>query len=207
LCNAKHHSPNCRCGWGGEGHRGKPTKPVQKKSREGIYVQENFCHPTKCRQCGALIFFVRYNGGSVWFDELGKPWIKHGCYYSDADFPMEEWEGWLKTHSKEISLPAEVSSQQNISDFRTKLERMIAADNAERASRPSRKWADVCKAHHENRRRQEEQRKAAQAEERAIKEQLKKALHAAEKANKAHLKWERRMQRRKEGAEQTQVTS
>jgi hypothetical protein len=184
LCNAKHHPPSCRCGWGGEGHLGKSIKSVKKADREGIYVQENFCHPTKCRHCGALIFFVRYNGGSVWFDELGKPWIKHGCYYSDADFPMKEWEGWLKTHSEENSPLVEEPPQPSISDFRIKLERMIADDKAERASRPSNKWADICKAHHEKRRQQEERRKAAEAEKKAINEQPQKALDASEKANK-----------------------
>jgi hypothetical protein len=33
-----------------------------------------------CPQCGALVFFVRHNGGSVWLDELGQPWPKHPCY-------------------------------------------------------------------------------------------------------------------------------
>jgi hypothetical protein len=27
---------------------------------------------------------VRHNGGSVWFDELGWPWPKHGCFFDDV---------------------------------------------------------------------------------------------------------------------------
>jgi len=26
------------------------------------------------------VFFVRHNGGSVWFDQLGPPWPKHECF-------------------------------------------------------------------------------------------------------------------------------
>lgn len=40
----------------------------------------NRCYSTKCPECGEEIFFVRYNGGSVWFDELGAPWPKHPCF-------------------------------------------------------------------------------------------------------------------------------
>ena len=29
------------------------------------------------------MFFVRHNGGSVWFDELGHPWPKHECFDED----------------------------------------------------------------------------------------------------------------------------
>ena len=38
------------------------------------------CHQTACPICGASIFFVRHNGGTVWFDDLGQPWDKHGCF-------------------------------------------------------------------------------------------------------------------------------
>ena len=38
------------------------------------------CHQTSCPVCGATVYFVRHNGGMVWFDELGQPWDKHGCF-------------------------------------------------------------------------------------------------------------------------------
>jgi len=44
------------------------------------YADEDFCRPTTCPTCGASVFFVRHNGGSVWFDELGYPWPKHECF-------------------------------------------------------------------------------------------------------------------------------
>jgi len=31
----------------------------------------------------AQVFFVRHNGGSVWFDDLGPPWPKHACFADD----------------------------------------------------------------------------------------------------------------------------
>jgi hypothetical protein len=34
--------------------------------------------------CGASVYFVRHNGGSVWFDSLGKPWPKHSCFFDDG---------------------------------------------------------------------------------------------------------------------------
>ena len=37
-----------------------------------------------CPVCGADVFFVRHNGGSVWIDELGPPWDKHGCFDDDS---------------------------------------------------------------------------------------------------------------------------
>ena len=38
------------------------------------------CHATVCRDCKQKVFFVRHNGGSVWFDPpLGHPWPKHDC--------------------------------------------------------------------------------------------------------------------------------
>lgn len=40
----------------------------------------NECHQTSCPVCGKAVFFVRHNGGAVWFDELGQPWDKHSCF-------------------------------------------------------------------------------------------------------------------------------
>lgn len=43
----------------------------------------DFCCMTTCHVCGAGVFFVRHNGGSVWFDDLGYPWPKHPCFDDD----------------------------------------------------------------------------------------------------------------------------
>lgn len=41
---------------------------------------EEVCGNAACPQCGASVFFVRHNGGSVWLDDLGWPWPKHSCF-------------------------------------------------------------------------------------------------------------------------------
>lgn len=46
----------------------------------------DICYPTKCPECGAKVFFIRHNGGSVWLDEpLGWPWPKHSCMYPETN--------------------------------------------------------------------------------------------------------------------------
>lgn len=38
------------------------------------------CIKTNCAQCGAAVFFIRHNGGSVFIDPpLGPPWDRHPC--------------------------------------------------------------------------------------------------------------------------------
>jgi hypothetical protein len=44
------------------------------------FESSDFCRPTTCPECGAEVFFIRHNGGSVWGDELGWPWPKHACF-------------------------------------------------------------------------------------------------------------------------------
>ena len=38
------------------------------------------CRQIRCPDCKATVWRIRYNGGVVWFDELGPPWVKHPCY-------------------------------------------------------------------------------------------------------------------------------
>jgi hypothetical protein len=94
MCNAWNHPPGCTCGWGGEGHLGGgggwsgdyTTPTIESFSyREGALTtyrfESDFCCPTNCPKCGAEVFFIRHNGGSVWVDPpLGWPWPKHGCF-------------------------------------------------------------------------------------------------------------------------------
>jgi hypothetical protein len=57
--------------------------------------QPEVCHRTRCPKCGGEVFFVRHNGGAVWFDELGKPWDKHGCFdlpVPPLDLDVESFE-------------------------------------------------------------------------------------------------------------------
>src|SRR5690606_13287777 len=78
MCNAWNHPPDCDCGWGGDtggGGGGAPSFVTI-----GWDLWESFCRPTSCPHCGAVVFFLRHNGGSVWVDELGWPWPKHACF-------------------------------------------------------------------------------------------------------------------------------
>jgi hypothetical protein len=77
MCNAFNHSPDCDCGFGGDTGGGGGWQPV---SSIWPHRHEDFTHPTTCPRCGRPVFFVRHNGGSVWFDELGPPWDKHPCF-------------------------------------------------------------------------------------------------------------------------------
>lgn len=45
------------------------------------HCNESTCFCTNCPECGDEVFFIRYNGGSVWIDPpLGPPWYKHACF-------------------------------------------------------------------------------------------------------------------------------
>jgi hypothetical protein len=94
MCNAWNHAFGCDCGWGG-GYNGGRTYTGQADAvyspisdyyvyQSGVFrwrhYEDNFCRPTYCPICREEVFFVRHNGGSVWFDSLGKPWPKHACF-------------------------------------------------------------------------------------------------------------------------------
>jgi hypothetical protein len=60
------------------------------------------------------VFFVRYNGGSVWLDALGVPWPKHACYYNKPSAPAaSSWLGdsvttdaWLGIIARKVTEPS-----------------------------------------------------------------------------------------------------
>lgn len=93
MCNAYRHPPECRCGWGGEGHLGRsPDGAIGQAVGRSIwqYRDQDFCRPTKCPACGAKVFFVHHNGGNVCFDPpLGPPWPKHGCFNEDEKYAIQ----------------------------------------------------------------------------------------------------------------------
>ena len=87
MCNAWNHPAGCPCGFGGDTGGGGWSNPSSWPSLVGYhtwaYRHEDFTRPTYCPRCGAAVFFVLYNGGNVWFDELGPPWDKHPCFDDD----------------------------------------------------------------------------------------------------------------------------
>jgi len=94
-CNGNGHAPDCRCGWGGVYY---PTSapastgggPIPSPGTKAIWERADFCRPASCPKCQAPVFFVRHNGGSVWFDALGQPWPKHPCMAMEPDIKWLE---------------------------------------------------------------------------------------------------------------------
>lgn len=86
MCNAWNHPQHCTCGWGG-GYSGGSTysnsAPVPSNGRLGSLenTYDSYVNPNaSCPVCGASVFFYQcFNGGRVFFDELGPPWPKHPC--------------------------------------------------------------------------------------------------------------------------------
>jgi hypothetical protein len=87
------HYSGCRCGWcwGGGGWGSSSGRRTFTATAYGPTIgtttrwaeSSDCCWQTACPKCGAQVFFVRHNGGSVWFDSLGKPWPKHHCFADD----------------------------------------------------------------------------------------------------------------------------
>lgn len=90
MCNAWNHSPDCACGWGGDGHRGKSLGGWASSTvrtvdpRKATLADRPFGSSDKpnayCPVCGAAVYFYQSpTGGRVFFDDLGHPWPKHPC--------------------------------------------------------------------------------------------------------------------------------
>ncbi len=52
--------------------------------RKRSETPEAFCRKTECPKCYSDVFFIRHNGGSVWLDNLGWPWPRHGCFLENT---------------------------------------------------------------------------------------------------------------------------
>lgn len=61
-----------------------PKRAYLSKPSLSAFKYEDTCRPSKCPRCFAEVYFVRHNGGSVYLDELGWPWPKHGCFDQPA---------------------------------------------------------------------------------------------------------------------------
>jgi len=83
MCNAWNHHHGCRCGFGGEGHLGRPSGPSEISTpagRQRIYTDSHVDPNARCPVCRACVFFYQSpSGGRVYFDALGQPWPKHPC--------------------------------------------------------------------------------------------------------------------------------
>jgi hypothetical protein len=95
------HYPCCTCGWCvGGGNHGRVAPSAPRKPATPTYAEQEkrqakqaltnygassysrcFVNPNAfCPVCGQTVYFYANSYGSrVYFDELGKPWIKHPC--------------------------------------------------------------------------------------------------------------------------------
>lgn len=81
---------------GGGWHCGsfsQATDLVRYTPRSVEWRNQDFTRPTRCPICGRDVFFVQHNRGSVWIDELGWPWPKHGCF-DKQDEPTRYFSIW-----------------------------------------------------------------------------------------------------------------
>ena len=81
-------------GWHcGSSHEVARHVATPRLSRAGEWARRDFAHASQCPECGKPVFFIRHNGGSVWLDELGWPWPKHGCFDQprDAAYVFKAW--------------------------------------------------------------------------------------------------------------------
>ena len=92
MCNASNHPPSCRCGWGqgynSHFHSGDSytplalAEPIRSGKRYDSYLNPNAI----CKYCNEQVYFFQcQNGGRVFFNDVGKPWEKHGCMIDDTD--------------------------------------------------------------------------------------------------------------------------
>ncbi|WP_445012030.1 OST-HTH/LOTUS domain-containing protein [Vreelandella stevensii] len=116
-CNGNNHAPSCRCGWGGDGHKGK--SPGGKRGYFGhlSLSQKNLSSQvetenrlTRCPVCQSEVAFIKHNGGSVWLDlPLGPPWYKHACFDKE------------KTSKVRSSLKTNFHETQKSFNYKTKI--------------------------------------------------------------------------------------
>jgi hypothetical protein len=89
MCNAMYHAPECKCGFGGEGHLGGRSggrlvrRTITHRSLAEIAKEEgvSIVVPVKCKFCSKdpVFLFASYCGGFTVFESLGLPWPKHEC--------------------------------------------------------------------------------------------------------------------------------
>lgn len=81
-------------GWHcGSSHEVARYVATPRMSRAGEWNRRDFAHASQCPKCAKPVFFIRHNGGSVWLDELGWPWPKHGCFDQphEAAYVFKAW--------------------------------------------------------------------------------------------------------------------
>ena len=64
----------------------------------------DFAQWTKCKYCHKEVFFVRHNGGSVFFVAPGSPWEKHSCPYGPLQTTTDSKTPFAGSLSKRLGV-------------------------------------------------------------------------------------------------------
>ena len=86
-CVPIHPGGGWNCGSWSETRSASTSRP------RADWQSNDFTRPSRCPECGKDVFFIRHNGGSVWVDELGWPWPKHGCF-DKPNTPTHAFSSW-----------------------------------------------------------------------------------------------------------------
>lgn len=79
---------------------------------------------TYCPVCGSGVYFIDYNGGCVWVDELGALWPKHGCFAG----PGKSAPTALMVGGQKVDEVAKIVSDRLISDLGQRFVRISCPD-------------------------------------------------------------------------------
>ncbi len=83
VCTPMHASGGCS---------GARSESGSQRLNSQSWKHAECCTPSICPKCRQNVFFVRHNGGAVWFDNLGWPWPKHPCFDRD---PLQVTMDWV----------------------------------------------------------------------------------------------------------------
>ena len=93
TCNAWNHPANCCCGFSGDGSQGGFAGSVFGARPLSEFRRSRRRSTSLCPICGDEVYFIRHNGGCMWFDDLGHPWPKHPCF-RDEPGDAERRDAW-----------------------------------------------------------------------------------------------------------------
>jgi hypothetical protein len=71
TCAGWNHPFNCDCGFG--------ERSAALSSTESVAYQSTPLRKSRCRKCGASVYYIASGGGGTLFDSVGPSWIRHPC--------------------------------------------------------------------------------------------------------------------------------
>ena len=111
-------------------------------NRDRFKSYQDITKKTSCPICKEDVYFIRHNGGSVYVDDLGWPWPKHGCFdnssttvkwydnfYQISRVKDEALTGIIQEISSEIGILLLSIDFGNIGKAKVKIEKTLLADS------------------------------------------------------------------------------